>query len=68
MIEPNQKELREKLSELQLQHRDLDATITYLTETAPFDQLHLQRLKKRKLLIKDEISWLENQLLPDIIA
>ena len=42
--------------------------ITRLAERAPFDQLQLQRLKKRKLLLKDQISKIESELLPDIIA
>ena len=60
--------LRQKLAELELEHRDLDDVIARLTERAPYDQLQLQRLKKRKLLIKDQISLVETQLYPDIIA
>ena len=59
---------RAKLEELRLEHRDLDAVIARLVERAPFDQLQMQRLKKRKLLLKDQIIKLESQLLPDIIA
>ncbi|HEY1433642.1 MAG TPA: DUF465 domain-containing protein, partial [Stellaceae bacterium] len=47
---------------------DLDDVIARLAERAPFDQLQLQRLKKRKLLLKDQISKIESELLPDIIA
>ncbi|MBF0094131.1 MAG: DUF465 domain-containing protein, partial [Alphaproteobacteria bacterium] len=47
---------------------ELDARISLLMESPPFDQIQLQRLKKRKLLFKDEIAWLESRLLPDIIA
>ncbi|MEX0759547.1 MAG: DUF465 domain-containing protein [Tistlia sp.] len=57
-----------RLQRLRLEHRDLDDVIDRLLEHAPFDQLQLQRLKKRKLLLKDEISRLEDQLTPDIIA
>ena len=57
--------LRQKLAELELEHRDLDDVIARLTERAPYDQLQLQRLKKRKLLIKDRISTLERMLDPD---
>ena len=57
-----------KLFEKRSEHRDLDDVIAALGETAPFDQLQLQRLKKRKLMLKDEIAQLEDQLLPDIIA
>ena len=57
-----------KLHELRSEHRDLDTVIARLIETASLDQLHLQRLKKRKLLLKDEIAWLESRLIPDSIA
>jgi hypothetical protein len=50
------------------EHRDLDLAIARIGEEPPFDQLHVQRLKKRKLVLKDQISQLEDQLLPDIIA
>jgi hypothetical protein len=57
-----------KLEILRGEHRDLDEIIARLAEKAPFDLLQLQRLKKRKLLLKDHITRLESQLLPDIIA
>ena len=57
-----------KLHELRSEHRDLDTVIARLIETGSLDQLHLQRLKKRKLLLKDEIAWLESRLIPDSIA
>jgi hypothetical protein len=60
--------LRAKLATLKSEHRDLDDVIARLSERAPIDQLQLQRLKKRKLLLKDRISRLESELLPDIIA
>ncbi len=60
--------LRQKLTELELEHRDLDDVIARLTERAPYDQLQLQRLKKRKLILKDQILKIETQLYPDIIA
>jgi len=60
--------LKKQLDHLQLEHRDLDDVIEHLIETRPFDQLQIQRLKKRKLSLKDQIRALENQLLPDIIA
>jgi len=63
-----QQMIKQKLAGLRLEHRNLDDVISLLAEDAPFDQLQLQRLKKRKLLLKDEISCLENQLVPDIIA
>ena len=60
--------LKKELDDLQLEHRDLDDVIDHLIETRPFDQLQTQRLKKRKLALKDQISKLESRLLPDIIA
>ncbi|MBO6946955.1 MAG: DUF465 domain-containing protein [Rhodospirillales bacterium] len=60
--------LKKQLDDLQLEHRDLDDVIEHLIETRPFDQLQIQRLKKRKLSLKDQIRKLESQLLPDIIA
>jgi hypothetical protein len=60
--------LRRKLDELKTEHRDLDDVIDRLAHQAPYDQLKLQRLKKRKLLLKDLIAKVESQLLPDIIA
>jgi len=60
--------LRKQLAELRSEHRDLDDVIARLVEKAPYDQLQMQRLKKRKLLLKDEIAKIESELLPDIIA
>ena len=60
--------LRKKLEDLRSQHRDLDDVIERVTEQVPFDQLQVQRLKKRKLNLKDQITKIESQLLPDIIA
>jgi hypothetical protein len=60
--------IKAKLEALKSEHRDLDDVIDRLIEKAPFDQLQLQRLKKRKLGLKDQIIKLESQLIPDIIA
>jgi hypothetical protein len=60
--------IRKRLEEVKLEHRDLDDAIARVAENPPFDQLKIQRLKKRKLALKDEISRLEDLLLPDIIA
>jgi hypothetical protein len=60
--------LKARLAALKTEHRDLDDVIARLAERGPFDQLQLQRLKKRKLLLKDQISKIESELLPDIIA
>ena len=60
--------IKTKLEALRVEHRDLDEVIDRLIERAPFDQLQLQRLKKRKLGLKDQITKLESRLIPDIIA
>jgi hypothetical protein len=60
--------LRRKLANLKTEHRDLDDVIDRLAMDASADRLRIQRLKKRKLVLKDEITAIENQLLPDIIA
>lgn len=57
-----------KLEELTLEHRDLDDVIAMIASSPSMDMLKLQRLKKRKLSIKDEIRYINAQLLPDIIA
>ena len=61
-------ELISRLAELRNEHRDLDAAIAAFTETSRFDQLQAQRLKKRKLVLKDMIRRIEDMLTPDIIA
>jgi hypothetical protein len=60
--------IQAKLEALKVEHRDLDEVIDRLVEKPPFDQLQLQRLKKRKLGLKDQITKLESRLIPDIIA
>lgn len=60
--------LRQRLAELKQEHRDLDDVIARLQEAAPFDQIQLKRLKKRKLMLKDLIARIGDLLLPDIIA
>ncbi|MAT88724.1 MAG: hypothetical protein CL532_09310 [Aestuariivita sp.] len=60
--------LQLELEVLRSEHRDLDKTITALGEVPSSDSLTLQRLKKRKLILKDKISYLEDQITPDIIA
>lgn len=61
-------EIRKRLAALRTEHRDLDAAIEALRATGSTDQLQLARLKKRKLMLRDEIQLLEDQLIPDIIA
>ena len=56
--------LRQRLAELKQEHRDLDDVILRLEESAPFDQIQLKRLKKRKLMLKDQIAPIEGPLLP----
>jgi hypothetical protein len=60
--------LQQRFSELQMEHRDLDDAIARLSENPLPDQLRMQRLKKRKLLLKDQITHLERQLDPDVLA
>jgi hypothetical protein len=60
--------MQSELSRLKQEHRDLDSAIDALDSMSSGDQLQVQRLKKRKLILKDRISFLEDQLTPDIIA
>ncbi|MGE5523698.1 MAG: YdcH family protein [Rhodospirillaceae bacterium] len=60
--------LKQRIDQLHLEHRDLDDVISRLAQSAVQDQLQLQRLKKRKLYLKDQIALLERQLTPDIPA
>ena len=60
--------LLQRISELRTEHDDLDDAIARLSENALPDQLRLQRLKKRKLLLKDQLTHLERQLDPDVLA
>jgi len=68
MTEAEEQSLRTRLAELVQEHRDLDAAIATMIDSGPVDQLRLTRLKKRKLQLKDQISQIEDTLLPDIIA
>jgi hypothetical protein len=60
--------LRRKLGELKSEHGDLDDVIDQIGQQFPYDQLKLQRLKKRRLVLKDLIAKIESRLVPDIIA
>ncbi len=60
--------MRKRLEILKIEHRDLDAAIDALTLAGSTDQLQIARLKKRKLRLKDQMSMLEDYLIPDIIA
>ena len=64
----DEEQLRETLVEREQEHKDLDETIARLIDSPPVNFLQLQRLKKRKLQLKDEITKLKSALLPDIIA
>ncbi|MEP3420621.1 MAG: DUF465 domain-containing protein [Erythrobacter sp.] len=64
----NEQELQHRLELLKSEHRDLDAAVEALTLAGSSDQLQIARLKKRKLRLKDQISIIEDTLLPDIIA
>lgn len=68
MMLEEREELQRKLEALKTEHHDLDVVIHQLSETVPVDFLRLQRLKKRKLFLKDSIAKVESMLLPDIIA
>jgi hypothetical protein len=63
----NEAELRKRLEILRIEHRDLDSAIEALRD-ASHDQLQIARLKKRKLLLRDQIAQIEDYLIPDIIA
>ena len=60
--------LRARLDDLESEHRDLDAVIDRILDEGASDQLQLQRLKKRKLKLRDQIQNIENQLVPNLIA
>lgn len=61
-------EIEQRLELLRIEHRDLDCAIVALSQLPQADQLQLARMKRRKLRLRDEISLLENSLIPDIIA
>lgn len=60
--------MRKRLTQLRVEHRDLDAAIAALSDSGAQDQLQVARLKKRKLRLKDQIALIEDYLIPDIIA
>ena len=68
MQRQNDRELREELDKLRSEHRVLDDEILTLEINGATDQLLIRRLKKKKLALKDQITKIEDQLLPDIIA
>jgi hypothetical protein len=68
MTREEERTLREELARLLQEHRDLDAAIGALQDSPASDRLQVQRLKKRKLALRDRITFIEDQLTPDIIA
>jgi hypothetical protein len=68
MTDEDERELENELARLQQEHRDLDAAIDALHQSPAPDLLRLQRLKKRKLQLRDRIAFIEDQITPDIIA
>jgi len=68
MTKEEERELREQLARLQQEHRDLDAAIAALAMSPGSDVIQVQRLKKRKLVLRDKIRRIEDQITPDIIA
>ena len=68
MTDEEERTLREQLARLQQEHRDLDAAIAALAFSPGCDLIQVQRLKKRKLVLRDKIRRIDDQLTPDIIA
>jgi hypothetical protein len=68
LTEEEKAQTRERLQALEIEHHDLDDVIGRLARDVSLDRLQLQRLKKRKLILKDQIQRLRGRLIPDIIA
>ncbi len=68
MIQEDPSEIARKLVELKVEHRDLDEVIARLSSDTASDELQIKRLKKRKLRIKDMMTYLESKLIPDLDA
>jgi hypothetical protein len=68
MNKEEEEAIRRDLLQLRQEHRDLDAEIEAIVQSGRIDTIRIQRMKKRKLVLKDRIAALEDQLLPDIIA
>lgn len=64
----DEEDILEKIQQLRVQHRDLDDAIAALLDAGTTNMLQIKRLKKQKLLLKDKIAKLDDELLPDIIA
>jgi hypothetical protein len=68
LTEEEKAQIRERLQSLEIEHHDLDVVIGRLASDASLDRLQLQRFKKRKLILKDQIQRLRARLIPDIFA
>jgi len=68
LTEEELNDIRKRVCELKLEHRDLDDALEHLASAGTFEELRLKRMKKRKLQLKDDIARLENTLIPDILA
>ena len=68
LTEEQVRSIQERIAQLRMEHRDLDQVITRLLADPAHDELQMRRLKRRKLLLKDQIALLERQLNPDIPA
>lgn len=68
MTDTEEKSIQRRIYELQIEHRDLDEVITRLSAEINVDQLMMRRLKVRKLRLKDQISRLKSELIPDLDA
>ncbi len=68
MIDEREKAKQEQLTRLRQEHRDLDDAISALVQSGSTDMLQIQRLKKKKLMLRDEIQRIEDDIVPDIIA
>ena len=68
ILDPDEAGLRVRLADLRVEHQDLDAAVYALEHKSRPDQIQVARLKKKKLMLRDEIARLEDQLTPDIIA
>jgi hypothetical protein len=68
LTDEERERLEAEYHRMQIEHRDLDAAIVALEQLGTFDQLQVQRLKKRKLVLRDRLAALTDRLTPDIIA
>jgi hypothetical protein len=68
LTDEEDREIRRELAELRQEHRDLDLAIAAMIDSGTVDTIRIQRMKKRKLALKDRIAALEDKRLPDIIA